>query len=177
MAEQLEKHHEFDRHRVNLLSGARGVSRCVKTKPGSLQETQGDSVPSTSFEFKIGDFWRRPEPPGHRFAGISLRPGKFSAGGRALRALTSRSPLYFSAVTAATGVRAVLSSDPDRDAAFDRIVCVTWAYSSRVVRTVSCPRRSLTVLRRRRLPGAGLTRPGRRRAHGVRAVERDEVRR
>src|SRR5260370_39212251 len=32
------------RVRVELLSGADGVSRCVKSKRGSLQETQGDSV-------------------------------------------------------------------------------------------------------------------------------------
>src|SRR5258708_36311832 len=69
------------RVRVELLSGAHGVSRCVKTKRGSLQETQGDSKidrfrdfwttlltvrhreaegsnpsPPTIFVFKIGDF-------------------------------------------------------------------------------------------------------------------------
>src|SRR5207253_1807742 len=55
-APQLYRGCATSRVRVDLLSGARGVSRCVKTKPGSLQETQGDSPPdhASSFEFFNG---------------------------------------------------------------------------------------------------------------------------
>jgi hypothetical protein len=53
---------------------------------------------------------------GHRRAQIPwnlAESRKFGAGRRATRALGSRSPLYFSAVTAATGARAVLSSESE----------------------------------------------------------------
>ena len=54
--------------------------------------------PPTNFVFNIKRFpvlsGVDGAQPGHRFAGISLRPGKFSAGGRALRALSSRSALF-----------------------------------------------------------------------------------